>query len=292
MMALPPVQTFYQLMAWVQRSPVAMALNLFQEAALLPESVPPLPWRFDLKYPNSPTSWQVPPQIDYTLARLEAADISPVVDSTATLFQRGRTWLLQQFKIGTAKPVPPVARSQSPSSSKPKSSVSEQPDWELYAPAQPQTLKTPFWQFPLSSNQPSNQSATASSTLAPTEQSVPLSPASGQEQAGEKMRSHLALNQSASQTESFPVARAASQSEAAASSASSTSLSQSDTRSAKPDVTWIEPKVSVIGYVKHPLEHLLEWIDRGMLWLENRFIHLGNWFKKLWQSDRDSDANR
>jgi len=29
-----------------------------------------------------------------------------------------------------------------------------------------------------------------------------------------------------------------------------------------------------MGYVKHPLEQLLEWLDRAMLWLEN-FLMIG-----------------
>lgn len=31
---------------------------------------------------------------------------------------------------------------------------------------------------------------------------------------------------------------------------------------------WIETKATHVGYAKHPLEQLLEWLDRGMLWLE------------------------
>jgi hypothetical protein len=32
--------------------------------------------------------------------------------------------------------------------------------------------------------------------------------------------------------------------------------------------TWLEAQASVIGYVKHPLEQLLEWLDQGLMWVE------------------------
>ncbi|RUR75531.1 hypothetical protein ACF3DV_21030 [Chlorogloeopsis fritschii PCC 9212] len=41
---------------------------------------------------------------------------------------------------------------------------------------------------------------------------------------------------------------------------------------AKPD--WIEIKAKLIGYEKHPLELILEWLDRAMLWIEKLFINI------------------
>jgi hypothetical protein len=38
--------------------------------------------------------------------------------------------------------------------------------------------------------------------------------------------------------------------------------------------TWLEAQASVIGYVKHPLEQLLEWLDQGLLWVEVAFSTL------------------
>lgn len=39
---------------------------------------------------------------------------------------------------------------------------------------------------------------------------------------------------------------------------------------------WIETNATVIGYVKHPLEQLLAWLDSLMLWLEEMLL-------KIWQ---------
>lgn len=40
--------------------------------------------------------------------------------------------------------------------------------------------------------------------------------------------------------------------------------------------SWIETEAQLVGYVKHPLEQLLEWLDKGMSWLEVRIA-------KFWQ---------
>ena len=34
---------------------------------------------------------------------------------------------------------------------------------------------------------------------------------------------------------------------------------------------WIETNATAMGYVKHPLEQLLEWLDLAILWLEDVF---------------------
>ncbi|MFN6572114.1 hypothetical protein [Dendronalium sp. ChiSLP03b] len=48
---------------------------------------------------------------------------------------------------------------------------------------------------------------------------------------------------------------------------------------AKPD--WIETKAISMGYEKHPLELLLEWLDRAMLWLEKIFVNIFYFFQGL-----------
>ena len=40
---------------------------------------------------------------------------------------------------------------------------------------------------------------------------------------------------------------------------------------------WIETPATAIGYVKHPLEKLLEWLDRAMLWLEKVLVRVWQW---------------
>ncbi len=47
-----------------------------------------------------------------------------------------------------------------------------------------------------------------------------------------------------------------------------------------PSQNWIETEAQLVGYVKHPLEQLLEWLDQGMLWLEERFAQIWQWFTR------------
>lgn len=50
---------------------------------------------------------------------------------------------------------------------------------------------------------------------------------------------------------------------------------------AKPD--WIETNATTIGYIKHPLEKILEWLDRVILWLEEMLVKVLGQFQRLWQ---------
>jgi hypothetical protein len=58
-------------------------------------------------------------------------------------------------------------------------------------------------------------------------------------------------------------------------------LRQSTQMEAKPD--WIETTATLMGYEKHPLEQLLEWLDSFMLWLEEMFVKIFQALQKLWR---------
>lgn len=44
---------------------------------------------------------------------------------------------------------------------------------------------------------------------------------------------------------------------------------------------WIETHATAMGYVKHPLEQLLAWLDRAMLWLEELLMSILRWVQQL-----------
>jgi hypothetical protein len=44
--------------------------------------------------------------------------------------------------------------------------------------------------------------------------------------------------------------------------------------------TWIEAEVKLVTYVKHPLEQLLDWLDRGMVWIEQKLSNVLNWLRR------------
>ncbi|MBD1813967.1 hypothetical protein H6F65_20250, partial [Microcoleus sp. FACHB-DQ6] len=47
----------------------------------------------------------------------------------------------------------------------------------------------------------------------------------------------------------------------------------------QPEGEYLETKAESMGYIKHPLEQVLEWLDRVMLRLENIAEQLWNWAK-------------
>lgn len=51
----------------------------------------------------------------------------------------------------------------------------------------------------------------------------------------------------------------------------------------EPAPDWIEINATTMGYVKHPLEQLLEWLDRAMLWLEEVLINVWQRIQRWWQ---------
>ncbi|MBD2129060.1 hypothetical protein NDI39_27950 [Microcoleus sp. ZQ-A2] len=53
-----------------------------------------------------------------------------------------------------------------------------------------------------------------------------------------------------------------------------------DTR-IEPSPDWIETKATPTGYVKHPLERVLGWLDRSMLWLEEFALKVWRWLRRL-----------
>ena len=44
---------------------------------------------------------------------------------------------------------------------------------------------------------------------------------------------------------------------------------------------WIETEATPAGYVKHPLEKLLELLDGTMFWLEDLLVKIWRWIKQI-----------
>jgi hypothetical protein len=49
----------------------------------------------------------------------------------------------------------------------------------------------------------------------------------------------------------------------------------------EPAPDWIETNATMMGYVKHPLEQLLIWLDQAMLWLEEVSLKAWRWLRYL-----------
>ncbi|NEQ86644.1 MAG: hypothetical protein F6K26_43290 [Moorea sp. SIO2I5] len=50
----------------------------------------------------------------------------------------------------------------------------------------------------------------------------------------------------------------------------------------EPNQDWIETKATPEGYVKHPLERVLEWLDITMLWIEELVVKIWRLLQRLW----------
>lgn len=62
-----------------------------------------------------------------------------------------------------------------------------------------------------------------------------------------------------------------------------TPSSHSQNTDIEPAPDWIETQATPSGYVKHPLEQVLEWLDHSMLWVEELVVKVWRWF---WQRRR------
>jgi hypothetical protein len=190
----PPVRAFWRLMAWVQLSPVAIATNLFREAALVTDlenrgAIVPIP--------NIATGSEV--------------DLA--------------TFLGQSTRKG--HPLP---------------------DWMDPDYAVPRELRALQTTPSSAVSQASDETPSAAMTL---------SAALGGELAG---RSRVVTSDLAT-----------------------TAALKAETEDMVYTPPWIETNATLVRYEMHPLERLLNWLDRGLFWLEKRFHALLSW---VWHTPR------
>ena len=340
----PPVRLVWQLMAWVQRGAIASAVNLFQESALVAcEASLSLS---SGQHPKTSSLVAVPAGLDYVMARLEAGDISPILEWTSALTHQGqaslqRVWstLEERSEAGPLQPSSSLAETPYRmlaliraaiayflgrgsgtrlASESPHILSDAQTAQQGGQTVQPQAFSPavlPFL-FPqrAGSADLGGLSEAGLAPLQPQALDVPSAalpqtpglPSAIQAWAGLKpalyraVMATLALDVTALQPVSHPqsVTLPAVTQQAIATSNLSVSedhatvdvvgASESVTATPRPvaigEADWIEPEVTVVGYVKHPLEQLLEWLDRAMLWLENRLIQIGRWLMQWWQA--------
>ncbi len=94
---LPPIRVFWQVMAWVQTSPVARATNLFGESRLIknPELQPEADYSEIIYLNNIPSSLTL---LDRQIAELEAHPLESMSQLTNTITHRTQGLLQRQTK--------------------------------------------------------------------------------------------------------------------------------------------------------------------------------------------------
>ncbi|PIG94552.1 hypothetical protein [Gloeocapsopsis sp. IPPAS B-1203] len=55
-----------------------------------------------------------------------------------------------------------------------------------------------------------------------------------------------------------------------------------------PTSEWIDVSAIAVGYVKHPLEQVLEWLDRAMSWLEKLLFKFWQWLQRFNKTSRSN----
>ena len=246
--ALLPIRVFYGLMAWVQTSPVAIAANLFQESRLASlhtaklsgsQSAPQLPDSSGDGLRSAELAWLPLKEIFGDRTAPKSSSNAP----SSPLLVR----LLNWFKPNAIERVPPSDSQVLQASRSDRSSQSNQFPWltveDLFGRIQPFQTQNASGEWELHDTAHSNRLVKhKASTLKTSDPAQPI----------------------------------------AASSATAT-LSQLDNSTAENDltlsITTIEAEVSLVTYVKHPLEQVLEWLDRGMLWLEEQVAKVLGWWR-------------
>ncbi|MBF2085248.1 PT domain-containing protein [Thermoleptolyngbya sp. C42_A2020_037] len=225
-----PVQAFYQLMAWVQTGPVAIAANLFQEAALAVYFPPPEP---DPQPAASFPSTAYLPHSAPAHSRA-AASLSPA--SLPNLRPRSPGEILLQL-------------------------LAEQPAEQLAG--QP-------------TGQPTGQPAEQLTDF-PTEFI-----------SAERLASTRAIAPSICTTDLIPDAHSViltisrQDPSLLTPQPSNPSTLPSPNSSHPPSAAqppYIDTPATLVRYEKHPLEAVLDWIDRSIVWLETRLADLWRWLR-------------
>lgn len=204
---LPPIRTLQRLMAWMQQSPIAIATNLFGEAAQL-AAAPPDPVLPPVRQPRSiarsPWAWLgelfrpaliAPQPEDHAIVMADAATLTRTTPNPP---QQNSWWKRKRLTAGSATQTPIAASGRNAAALPPQGF-----DRNLAA-----TDRSPL----------GDRTDQASSALSVEEPTTPA---------------------------------------------------------ATP--TWIETEARLVGYEKHPLEQLLQWLDSGMLWLETTLSNLWRW---------------
>ncbi|MDF2387282.1 hypothetical protein JMG10_37875 [Nostoc ellipsosporum NOK] len=123
-------------------------------------------------------------------------------------------------------------------------------------------------QIPTSSSNKKSALPSNPSTKLPGKNKLPVQPP----KAGSGLVQRKKTNQNITPTQNTSKKVTSANSESREGEVSQQQFSQKSKVEAKPD--WIEIKATSMGYVKHPLEQLLEWLDRAMLWLEKIFVNI------------------
>lgn len=255
---LLPIRGFYQLMAWVQSGSVAIATNLFQEARLAARRVwaaepalldTPIPsWAY--AHPSETASLPLPPVAPTTPRRLAPSWLDAIN-------QRYTAWLNSRA-VQTAIA---LVRTQVTA---------------LLPPARPQS-HTPVVM---------NRQLTDPSPLVeqPSTYTGLEFGSTARQSLFSWQESTLALANSAADIWDSYAPQPQPSSPVATAVPTVTPYSPTD-RMTPTTPDYIDIQATLLGYLYSPLERLLQWLDRCLLWCEDAVIRVWRWWQQVWRRD-------
>jgi hypothetical protein len=304
---LPPVRWFRQLMVWIQTSPVAIAANLFQESALLemgfseleiPASAVPL--TFAEATGRSPLLLTAAPIAAFSTPTLPLNPAFPAIEgaelpSAAEPFlsyppQPSRPWKHWLGQVLQALDPQPLIPDESLAVEGLAADGFMATDGEsalvLMSPAdlvpqRPLMIKQRSRQPKRDKRDNPHSAQTRKPAIAVKGYQTTALPAANSPHTPPIIHSQVTcspditvLPETAIESSKRPVPTVAND--------ASVELEVRDAEKHMPTAapSWIETEATLVGYVKHPLEQLLEWLDSGMLWLESLIIKILSWMHR------------
>lgn len=250
---LLPIRGFYQLMAWVQSGSVAIATNLFQEAKLAARRA----WAaerslLDVQLPD----WSYPhPVVSVNSPLPSAASTAPrrlTPSWLEAVNQRYHSWLNSQAVQAV------IARVRTQVTA-------------LLPPARTQVAPSPVVNRP-----DTNPSQLVDQPL--TDTGLEFGSTARQSLLSWQESTLVLANSAADIWDSYAPPPEVSSPVATTSPTTTRHSATDQITSTTPD--YIEIQATLIGYLHSPLEWLLRWLDRGLLWVENIVMWVWRWWQQ------------
>jgi hypothetical protein len=252
---LPPIRAFRHWMAWMQLSPVAIAVNLFQESRLiaLPSAADPSPEDLPLRSAQLPGSRV--DQLVHNLFNDRSPKPVPLIAwvkrqaNGLAEFSKSLGGLLQNSSIVLYDPLP----------------RSEPEDFSLVSPTLPQTSAQTPWLKIEDFLGGEFLGVTGSGQIVKRGEAAVQRTGAREENPGEYLETIAPFDHANELTMRSP---------------STSALSQPARNEGAIASTLLEAEVTGVSYEKHPLEQLLKWLDLGMLWIEQKLGQVWNWLHR------------
>jgi hypothetical protein len=263
---LPPVRLFRRLMGWMQTSPVAIAINLFQEAQFILYAQEMLQREGAIAHPSANPSSQ--PLLSPQLALSDTVHLSS--PPSPERFADWRQWMRHQLGKRSKQSSQRLAAKRHSANASPP------------IPLLPGGVDIPFrrsvteiWNHlfakkpAISSTSHRSKSGGAIAKVGPAKI----------ERVLEGERAIAKVNEP---TPTAIQAKVTPPSEVTIQLPSQPESELASLHQPADEAPYIDTKATLVEYEKHPLEQVLEWLDVAMLWLEEAIAKIWKWIRRLW----------